>query len=55
MCTYRSNKVDLESLLRIGEERGFFNMFGSINFIHWEWKNYPTPWRGQYQGRTSCT
>ncbi|XP_048491393.1 uncharacterized protein LOC125492722 [Beta vulgaris subsp. vulgaris] len=47
----RPNEADLSRLLRIGEERGFPGMIGSIDCMHWEWKNCPTAWRGQYQGR----
>jgi hypothetical protein len=25
-------------------------MFGSINYMHWKWKNYPTVWQGMYCG-----
>ncbi|XP_033138840.1 uncharacterized protein LOC103847589 [Brassica rapa] len=39
---------DLQRLLDIGEARGFPGMIGSIDCMHWEWKNCPTAWRGQY-------
>ncbi|XP_021731332.1 uncharacterized protein LOC110698242 [Chenopodium quinoa] len=47
----RPNIADMERLLRIGEERGFPGMIGSIDCMHWEWKNCPHAWKGQYQGR----
>ncbi|XP_021721043.1 uncharacterized protein LOC110688584 [Chenopodium quinoa] len=43
--------ADMERLLRIGEERGFPSMIGSIDCMHWEWKNCPHAWKEQYQGR----
>ena len=33
---------DLQRLLDIGEKRGFPGMVGSIDCMHWEWKNFPT-------------
>ncbi|XP_009148795.2 uncharacterized protein LOC103872211 [Brassica rapa] len=39
---------DLQQLLDVGEVRGFPGMIGSIDCMHWEWKNCPTAWRGQY-------
>ncbi|XP_023633251.1 uncharacterized protein LOC111828755 [Capsella rubella] len=39
---------DLQRLLIIGEIRGFPGMMGSIDCMHWEWKNCPTAWKGQY-------
>lgn len=39
---------DLQRLLDIGEIRGFPGMIGSIDCMHWEWKNCPTAWKGQY-------
>uniref|UniRef100_A0A0D3BFP4 Uncharacterized protein n=1 Tax=Brassica oleracea var. oleracea TaxID=109376 RepID=A0A0D3BFP4_BRAOL len=42
----RSTPEDLQRLLDIGEIRGFSGMIGSINCMHWEWKNCPTAWKG---------
>ncbi|XP_019255025.1 PREDICTED: uncharacterized protein LOC109233598 [Nicotiana attenuata] len=43
---------DVVRLLHIGEQRGFPGMLGSLNCIHWRWKNCPTTWAGQYAGRS---
>ncbi|XP_010469173.1 PREDICTED: uncharacterized protein LOC104749279 isoform X1 [Camelina sativa] len=39
---------DLQRLLDIGELHGFSGMIGSIDCMHWEWKNCPTACKGQY-------
>ncbi|XP_048614443.1 uncharacterized protein LOC125587639 [Brassica napus] len=44
----RPTPADLQRLLNIGEYRGFPGMIGSIDCMHWEWKNCPTAWKGQY-------
>ena len=44
----RPTPEDLQRLLDIGESRGFPGMVGSIDCMHWEWKNCPTAWKGQY-------
>ncbi|XP_010489975.1 PREDICTED: uncharacterized protein LOC104767683 [Camelina sativa] len=44
----RPTAEDLQRLMNIGEHRGFPGMVGSIDCIHWEWKNFPTAWKGQY-------
>ncbi|XP_010506961.1 PREDICTED: uncharacterized protein LOC104783513 [Camelina sativa] len=44
----RPTAEDLQRLLNIGEHRGFPEMVGSIDCMHWEWKNCPTAWKGQY-------
>ena len=44
----RPTAEDLQRLLDIGETRGFPGMVGSIDCMHWEWKNCPTSWKGQY-------
>ena len=44
----RPTQDDLQRLLHIGEIRGFPGMIGSVDCMHWEWKNCPTAWKGQY-------
>uniref|UniRef100_A0A0D3C1P6 Myb-like domain-containing protein n=1 Tax=Brassica oleracea var. oleracea TaxID=109376 RepID=A0A0D3C1P6_BRAOL len=44
----RPTPEDLQRVLDIGEIRGFPGMIGSIDCMHWEWKNCPTAWKGQY-------
>ncbi|CAN1292680.1 hypothetical protein LINPERPRIM_LOCUS21684 [Linum perenne] len=41
---------DLRRLLHHSARRGFPSMIGSIDCMHWEWKNCPTVWAGQYNG-----
>ena len=44
------NNNDIARLLVIGEQRGFPGMLGSIDCMHWKWKNCPTAWQGMYTG-----
>ncbi|XP_024010456.1 glutathione S-transferase T2-like [Eutrema salsugineum] len=44
----RPTQEDLQRLLYVAEQRGFPGMIGSIDCMHWEWKNCPTAWKGQY-------
>ncbi|XP_024006841.1 uncharacterized protein LOC112083379 [Eutrema salsugineum] len=44
----RPTQEDLQRLLDEGESRGFPGMIGSIDCMHWEWKNCLTAWKGQY-------
>ncbi|XP_062170457.1 uncharacterized protein LOC133876188 [Alnus glutinosa] len=44
------NPKDIARLLAIGENRGFPGMLGSIDCMHWKWKNCPNAWRGIYSG-----
>ena len=46
------NAQDTEKLLAIGEARGFPGMLGSIDCMHWQWKNCPKGLRGVYQDHT---
>ena len=42
------NNVDICRLLLEGEKRGVFRMLGSIDCMHWKWKNYQVAWKGMY-------
>ena len=44
------NNIDIAQLLQTGEQRGFPGMLGSIDCMHWKWKNCPTAWQGMYTG-----
>ena len=43
---------DVARLLHIGQQRGFPGMLGSLDCMHWKWKNCPTGWAEQYTGRS---
>ena len=47
------NHDDIARILRVNADRGFPGMLGSIDCMHWEWRNCPTAWRGQFCGRNS--
>ncbi|XP_042968395.1 uncharacterized protein LOC122301247 [Carya illinoinensis] len=41
------NANDIARLLLVGEQRGFPEMLGSIDCMHWKWKNCPAAWKGR--------
>ncbi|XP_021746195.1 uncharacterized protein LOC110712083 [Chenopodium quinoa] len=47
----KPKEEDLVRLLRIGERRGFQGMLGSIDCMHWWWKNCPLRLKGMFSGR----
>ncbi|CAL2232611.1 unnamed protein product [Prunus armeniaca] len=47
----RPTPRDLQRLLQKAEARGFPGMIGSIDCMHWQWKNCPTAWQGDYENR----
>jgi hypothetical protein len=44
--------ADLEQLLTKGAKQGFPGMLGSLDCMHWNWKNCPSAWAGQFQGKS---
>lgn len=42
---------DIKIIMCINVTRGFLEFVGSINFHHYEWKNYPVDWVGQLKGK----
>jgi hypothetical protein len=41
---------DIARLLRVGQSRDFLGMLGSIDCMHWRWKNCLVGWKGMYFG-----
>ncbi|CAN6685488.1 unnamed protein product [Malus baccata var. baccata] len=39
------NQEDLNRLICKAEDHGFPGMIGSLDCMHWDWKNYPTGWQ----------
>ena len=46
----KPNNEDIARLLAHGECRGFSCMLGSIDCMHWKWKNCSSTWKCQYCG-----
>ncbi|XP_038713417.1 putative nuclease HARBI1 [Tripterygium wilfordii] len=44
------NSTDIARLLQLHEDRGFPGMLGSLDCMHWSWKNCPSAWKGHYSG-----
>ncbi|KAI3736104.1 hypothetical protein L6452_15637 [Arctium lappa] len=45
----RPNAEDVERILHLHKEHhGFPGMLGSIDCMHWAWKNCPVAWQGQF-------
>ena len=41
---------DIARLLAHSQNRGFPGILGSIDCMHWKWKNCPIAWKGMYCG-----
>ena len=46
----KPNNEDIARLLTHGKRHGFLGMLGSIDCMHWKWKNCPCIWKGKYCG-----
>lgn len=51
----KPTQFDLELLLAENAARGFPGMIGSLDCMHWIWKNCPTAWAGAFQGKEKTT
>ena len=47
--------ADTERLLAISEARGWPGLLGSLDCMHWKWKNCPKALQEQYQGHVKKT
>ena len=47
------NDNGVARLLAIGQNRGLTGMLGSIDCMHWRWKNCPSAWSGMFTGHTN--
>ena len=45
------NQGDFERQFAINRDRGFPGMFASLDCMHYEWKNCPVAWQGDYGDR----
>ena len=46
------NEDDIKKLMAANERRGWPGMLGSIDCMHWTWKNCPKAWQGMYSGKS---
>jgi len=45
----KPTQADVDCLLQVAEAPDFLSMFGSTDYMHWEWKNCPASWKASFQ------
>ena len=46
------NEEDTKRLMEMNEKRGWPGMLGSLDCMHWTWKNCPKAWHDMYYGKS---
>jgi hypothetical protein len=46
------NEEDTQILMKMTEKVGWSNMLGSVDCVHWRWKNCPNAWHVHYCGKS---
>ena len=47
----KPDQKDLTQLLDVNNQQGFPGCIGSLDLMHWAWKNCPSAMAGQYKGK----
>ena len=47
----KPTKEDLLEQMKINEHQEWPGMFASLDYMHYEWTNYPIVWHGHYQNK----
>ncbi len=42
---------DIKRILEVNTQQGFQGMLGSLDCMHWRWRNCPSAWSGQFTGK----
>ena len=50
-CLRTSSEADIVRIQNMSAKRGFSGCTSSLDCMHWEWKNCPTAYHGQYKGK----
>lgn len=44
-------QANIDRILQVNTQRGFPGCIGSLDCMHWRWKNCPAAWAGQFKGK----
>ncbi|MBW0499846.1 hypothetical protein O181_039561 [Austropuccinia psidii MF-1] len=49
------NPSEIRAIISEYEQQGFPGCLGSLDCMHWAWKNFPQAWAGQFEGKEKTT